>query len=117
MDRKKIIINDSESADVAELRKSLVTVGYDVRIAITSRETLNLLDTFQPNLIICEARMAEMDGSHLLQEVRKRPALQRLPFVLTGKLKTLDERVNVMKLPLDDYWQKPIEAAEAVVRV
>ncbi|MGH7492243.1 MAG: DUF4388 domain-containing protein [bacterium] len=116
MDRKKIIINDSESADVADLRKCLVTVGYDVRIAASSRETLTLLDTFHPNLIICEVRMPEMDGPHLLQEIRKRPALQRLPFVLTGKLKTLDERINVMKLPLDDYWQKPIEAAEAVVR-
>ena len=85
MDRKKIIISDTESADVADLRKSLVTVGYDVRIATSSTETLNLLDTFQPSLIVCEVRMPEMDGPHLLQEIRKRPALQRLPFVLTGK--------------------------------
>jgi DNA-binding response OmpR family regulator len=117
MDRKKIIINDSDSTDVADLRKSLVTVGYDVRLVASSTEALNLLDTFHPNLIICETRMPEMDGPHLLQEIRKRPALQRLPFVLTGKLKNIDQRIAVMKLPLDDYWQKPIEAEEAVVRV
>ncbi len=117
MDRKKILINDNAPADVAELRKSLVAIGYDVRIAGSSAEAMSLLDSFRPNLIICETRMPEKDGPHLLQEIRQRPAMQRLPFVLTGKLKNIDERINVMKLPLDDYWQKPIEAAEAVVRV
>ncbi len=117
MDRKKILINDNETAEVAELRKSLVTVGYDVRLVNRSAEVLSLLDNFRPNLIICETRMPEMDGPHLLQEIRKRPAWQRLPFVLIGKLKSLDERLHVMKLPLDDYWQKPIDATEAAVRV
>jgi len=116
MNRKKILINDNEPSEVAELRKSLVTVGYDVRLVASSAEALSLLDGFRPHLIICEARLPEMDGPQLLQEIRKNPALQRLPFVLTGKLKNIDERLAVMKLALDDYWQKPIEAAEAVVR-
>lgn len=117
MDRKKILIADIETAEVAELRRNLVTTGYDVRLVNQSMEVLGLLDSFHPNLIICEARMPQMDGPALLQEIRNRPALQRLPFVLTGKLKALEERLALLKLALDDYWQKPIEAAEAVVRV
>ena len=117
MDRKKILITDNDPADIAELRKSLVAIGYDVRITGSSAEALSLLESFRPHFFICETRLPVLDGPHLLQDGRQRPALQRLPFVLTGKLKNLEERLTVMKLPLDDYWQKPLEAAEVVVRI
>lgn len=117
MDRKRILINDKDPREVADLRKALVATGYDVRLADSSAQTLELIEAFKPNLLISEVRMPVMDGPHLLQEVRNRPSTQSLLFVMIGKLKTVDERVNILKLSIDDYLQKPFDIDEAVVRI
>ncbi len=117
MDRKKIILVDKEPQAVAELRKALLAAGYEVRVVFRAAEALALAENFRPNLIMAEARLPEMDGPRLLEEARNRADLQGVPFVLMGKLKTVEERLALMKLPLDDYLQKPFEAEEAVVRL
>ncbi|MDZ7344358.1 MAG: DUF4388 domain-containing protein [candidate division KSB1 bacterium] len=117
MDRKKILIAEKDPEAVAELRKALITAGYEVRIATTGAEALTLVESFHPNLILAEMRLPVMDGPHLLQEIRNLSTTAFLPFILSGNLKTVDERVNAMKLPVDDYLSKPYDAEETVVRI
>lgn len=117
MDRKKILIAEKEPNDVLELRKALVAAGYEVRIVTNGAEALTLAESFHPDLIVAEMRLPQMDGPHLLHDVRNLPAFQSLPFILTGSLKTLDERVSAMKLAVDDYLQKPLDPEETVARV
>lgn len=117
MDRKKILIAEKEPNDVLELRKALVAAGYEVRIVTNGAEALQLAESWRTDLIIAEMRLPQMDGPHLLHDVRQLPALQTLPFILTGSLKTLDERVSAMKLAVDDYLQKPLDPDETVARV
>lgn len=119
MDRKKIILVDKEPQALTELRRALLAAGYEVRVVFRAAEALALTENFRPNLIMAESRSSgtEMDGPRLLEEVRNRADLQSVPFVLMGKLKTVEERLSLMKLPLDDYLQKPFEAEEAVVRL
>jgi DNA-binding response OmpR family regulator len=117
MDRKKILIAEKEPKDVLELRKALIAAGYEVRIAANGPEALALVESFHPDLILAEMRLPQMDGPRLLQEIRNLPALQWLPFILSGSLKTLDERVSAMKLAVDDYLQKPFDPDETVARI
>lgn len=119
MDRKKIILVDKEPQAVTELRKALLAAGFEVRVVFRATEALALVENFRPNLLMAEARSNgnEMDGPRLLEEIRNRADLQSVPFVLMGKLKTVEERLALMKLPLDDYLQKPFEAEEVVVRL
>lgn len=117
MDRKKIILVDKEPQALTELRRALLAAGYEVRVVFRAAEALALTENFRPNLIMAETQLPEMDGPRLLEEVRNRADLQSVPFVLMGKLKTVEERLPLMKLPLDDYLQKPFDAEEAVVRL
>jgi len=117
MDRKKILIAEKEPNEVLALRKAFVAAGYEVRIATNGPEALALIESFHPDVILSEMRLPLMDGPHLLQEIRNFPALQWLPFILTGNLKTLDERVSAMKLAVDDYLQKPLDPEETVARI
>jgi DNA-binding response OmpR family regulator len=117
MDRKKVLIAEKEPNEVQALRKAFVAAGYEVRIATNGPEAVELLASFHPDVILAEMRLPLMDGPHLLQEIRNLPALQWLPFILIGNLKTLDERVSAMKLAVDDYLQKPLDPEETVARV
>ncbi|MDZ7292444.1 MAG: response regulator [candidate division KSB1 bacterium] len=117
MERKKILIAEKQPNEVSELRKALVTAGYEVRIVTDGAEALALVESFRPDLILAEIRLPVLDGLHLLHEIRKHPTQQFLPFILTGSLKTLDERISVLKQPIDDYLQKPLDADEAAARI
>jgi DNA-binding response OmpR family regulator len=117
MDRKKILIAEKEPNEAIELRKALIAAGYEVRIATNGADALVAVESFRPDLILSEMRLPVMDGPHLLQEIRNLSATQFLPFILVGSLKTLDERVSAMKLPVDDYLQKPLDAEETVARI
>lgn len=117
MERKKILIAEKDPNEIVELRKALVTAGYEVRIAKNGAEALQWVESFHPDLIIAEMRLPVMDGPHLLKEIRNHSATKLLPFILIGSLKNLEERVSAMKLPVDDYLQKPLDPEEAVARI
>ncbi len=117
MDRKKILIADKELNDIRELRKALITAGYEVRIVDNGAEAVAQAESFKPDLVLSEARLPNLDGARLVEELRSRPATQCLPIILTGTLKTMEERVNLMKMPVDDYLQKPLDIDEVLARV
>jgi DNA-binding response OmpR family regulator len=117
MERKKILIAEKDPNEIVELRKALVTAGYEVRIAKNGAEALQWVETFRPDLVVAEIRLPVMDGPHLLKEIRTLSARQQLPFILIGSLKNLEERVTAMKLPVDDYLQKPLDPEETVARI
>jgi CheY-like chemotaxis protein len=117
MDRKKILIADKELNEVRDFRKALITAGYEVRMVDNGTEAVAQAEGFKPDLIIAEVRLPRIDGTHLLQELRNRPATQFIPFILMGSLKSMDERINTMKLPIDDYLQKPLDIDDVMARI
>lgn len=117
MNRKKIIIAERELNEVKDLRKALITAGYEVRMVDNGADAIAQIESFKPDLVLAEIRLPDVDGPHLLQELRSRPATQRLPLIMMGSLKTMEERVNTMKLPIDDYLQKPFDIEEVLVRI
>jgi CheY-like chemotaxis protein len=117
MDRKKILIADKELNEVRDLRKALITAGYEVRMVDNGADAMAQVDSFKPDLVLAEVRLPRLDGAHLLQELRNRPATQFLPLVLMGSLKSMEERISTMKLPIDDYLQKPLDIDEVMARI
>jgi DNA-binding response OmpR family regulator len=117
MDRKKILIAEHAPDEVAELRKALITAGYEVRIVTNGADALAIVESMRPDLVVAEMRLSVMDGPHLLQEIRNRSAMQSTPFILISNIKTLDERVSAMKLAIDDFLQKPLDVEETVARI
>jgi len=117
MDRKKILIAEKELNDVRDLRKALITAGYEVRMVDNGADAVAQAESFKPDLVVTEVSLPKIDAPHLLQELRSRPATQFLPIIMMGSLKTMEERVNTMKLPIDDYWQKPLDIEEVLARI
>jgi len=75
-----------------------------VGLAIAQRE--------QPDLIICDVMMPEMDGHALLTELRAAPETANIPFIfLTAKGDKADMRYG-MNSGADDYLTKPVSKAD-----
>ena len=112
--KQRILVADDDS-NIAELISLYLTKeGYEVKKAADGREALQLIESFNPNLLILDIMMPEMDGYEVCREVRK---TSRIPIImLTAKGETFD-KVLGLELGADDYVAKPFDMKELVARI
>lgn len=90
--------------NVAEL---LTMKGFDVSTATNGMNGVTQAMLKQPDLILCDIMMPEMDGYQVLETIRRNRSLSTVPFVfLTAKADSTDFRRG-MTLGADDYLTKP----------
>ncbi len=112
--KQRILIADDD-ANIAELISLyLMKEGYETKRAADGREALRLVPIFDPDLIILDIMMPEMDGYEVCREVRKNNSTPII--MLTAKGETFD-KVLGLELGADDYMVKPFDTKELVARV
>lgn len=98
--------------DDATLRRALCDTielgGYNVVDAVNGKDALVKLDRNHIDLVISDVQMDEMDGTELLQAVRRRNPT--LPFVMMTAHGSVQHAVKAMRDGATDYLQKPFEA-------
>ncbi len=98
--------------DDATLRRALCDTielgGYSVVDAVNGKDALVKLDRNHIDLVISDVQMDEMDGTELLQAVRRRNPT--LPFVMMTAHGSVQHAVKAMRDGATDYLQKPFEA-------
>ena len=112
MKNKKILVIE----DNLEVRENLVEIldlsGYDVVEAKNGVVGVQQARSTQPDLIICDVMMPELDGFGVLKILNNDPALNHIPFLfLTAKAEKSDFRKG-MGLGADDYITKPFDDTE-----
>jgi len=109
---KKILVIEDEP----EMRRNLATIlrleRYQPVAAENGRLGVELAAKEQPDLILCDVMMPELDGYGVLQALRQDPHLALIPFIfLTAKGEKQDLRSG-MNLGADDYLTKPVAKAD-----
>ena len=112
--KQRILIADDD-VNIAELISLYLTKeGYETKRASDGREALRMVPIFDPDLIILDIMMPEMDGYEVCREVRKNNSTPII--MLTAKGETFD-KVLGLELGADDYMVKPFDTKELVARV
>ncbi|MFA8341569.1 MAG: response regulator [Rhodothermaceae bacterium] len=111
-----LIIEDDKS-----VRNSLVDLlrcsGYNTDSAVNGREALEIINESQPDLIISDIMMPEINGVDLLKKLRSQSNTASLPVIfLTAKAEYSDIRAG-MNIGADDYILKPFKANEILQAV
>ena len=117
--RSKILIVDDQEANVGLLLSILREHGFLGLQSLTDpRLVLPLFLDFQPDLVLMDLRMPRIDGLSLLKQLRSRiPDSAYLPFlIITGDL-SQRTRQAALGLGAKDFLTKPINPAEAVLRM
>ena len=114
MERTKILVVDDEAAMTRMLRRNLERTGrFEVLEENHARRAVNVALAFQPQLIVLDVLMPEMDGKQVAEALREHVALAGVPLLFlsalvpTAELSTLD----VLPGPL---VAKPVEV-EALI--
>jgi two-component system alkaline phosphatase synthesis response regulator PhoP len=116
----KILIVDDEPTLLQTVRAYLEQEGYQVRTALDGRAALQEARAFEPDLIVLDIMLPELDGLEVLRRLRRgdgAPALRDVYVVmLTARADEMD-RVVGLELGADDYVTKPFSPRELVARV
>ncbi len=112
MNKEKIVIIEDNEDLRENLQEILELSGYEVRSAENGKLGLKLLQSYIPDLIICDVMMPELDGYGVLKILNNDIQLAQVPFMfLTAKAQKEDLRKG-MGLGAVDYITKPFDDAE-----
>ena len=104
---KKILVIEDNDEVRENLQEILELSGYEVVASPNGKAGVETAVDFQPDLIICDIMMPELDGFGVLNILSKRHNTSDIPFIfLTAKSENADFRRG-MNLGADDYITKP----------
>ncbi|WP_430973512.1 response regulator [Sunxiuqinia rutila] len=104
---KKILVIDDNKAFSKTLRNVLKGNGYEAVIAGSGGEGIQKAYEYGPDLILCDIKMAPIDGYQVCNILKESNLTKRIPFIfITGK-SGLDEIRLGLELGADDYLVKP----------
>ena len=111
---QKILVVDDDPHIREVVRFALEKAGFSVAEAGDGREALGRFEASEPDLVVLDVMMPELDGAEVCRELRRR---SRVPVVfLTSKDEEID-RVLGLEMGGDDYVTKPFSPRELVARV
>lgn len=109
---KKILLIEDNLEMAENVINILRLVNYKIEHAPNGITGLALAKQAQPDLIICDVVMPDLDGFGVLHILSKDSGLCHTPFIfLTGRTETNDRRSG-MNLGADDYITKPFEGLD-----
>ena len=90
---KRILLVDDEPAIIAVARVGLKRAGWTVFTAASGRECIVLAESEQPDAIVLDVMMPEMDGLATLKQLQDNPQVKDIPVIfLTAKVQKTDRR-------------------------
>jgi two-component system, sensor histidine kinase and response regulator len=114
---EKILIIEDNTALIEDLARILENENYEVHTATNGSDGIKMAKKIEPNLIICDIMMPEVDGYSVLKEVKNIPSLMFTPFLfLTAKTGEDNLRYG-MNLGADDYISKPYKNEQLIQAV
>ena len=108
MNAPQVLIVEDDAILRGALCQTMEYGGYQVLNARNGKDALAVMDRETVDLVISDVQMDEMDGTELLQVVRRREPT--LPFVMMTAHGSVQHAVQSMRDGATDYLQKPFEA-------
>lgn len=112
-----VLVVDDDVAIQSVLKRLLSAEGLQVVIASDGRDALKAIEELQPDLVLLDVLMPELDGFAVCRTLKSDPDTMLTPVVLLTALGAVDDRVRGIEAGADDFLSKPFERVELLARV
>ena len=109
-----ILIADDEVELMDTLELYLVRENFKVIKAETGTQALELFREHEPDLVLLDIMMPQMDGFEVLREIRR---IRKIPVVMLTARVASNDKVSGLALGADDYITKPYVLEEVIARI
>lgn len=114
---KKILHIEDNFENRILIRRLLQAEGFDLIEAENAAEALELLKNHQPDLILMDMNMPDIDGYTLTHQLRNRPELAAIPIIAITANVMKGDREKSMEAGCDGYIEKPIDVDRFIDQV
>jgi len=113
----RVLLIDDEQFYFKLIRKTLTEAEYNLEYAKSGSEGLAKIPTFEPEMLIVDLKLPEMDGFQILERLRRDPKYGHMPVIVITAKDELSEKLKAFELGADDYLVKPFQPEELVARM
>jgi pilus assembly protein CpaE len=113
----RVLLIDDEQFYFKLIRKTLKEAEYDLEYAKSGNEGLAKIPAFEPEMLIVDLKLPEMDGFQILERLRRDPKYSQIPVIVITAQDELSEKLRAFELGADDYLVKPFQPEELVARM
>lgn len=110
----RILVADDEQNIRRILETRLRMQGHEVACAVDGAQALELFRGFEPDLVVLDVMMPELDGFAVTERIR---AQSEVPIILLTALSDVADRITGLQLGADDYMIKPFSPKELEARI
>ena len=112
---EKVLVVDDENQIRDLLGEFLEREGYEVLLASSGEEAMELAERKIPHTILLDVKMPGIDGIEVCKRLKAEPKTQFIPVIMiTGYV---DNKMVAIESGADDFVNKPIDLVELAVRV
>ncbi len=110
-----VIDDDPDNFDVVEAL--LDSENYQLYYAPSGQQALARLNSFQPDVILFDLMMPELDGLETCRRIKANPQWRAVPIIMVTALTAKEDLAECLAAGADDFMSKPINSLELRTRV
>ncbi|MEY3868855.1 MAG: hypothetical protein RLZZ338_2746 [Cyanobacteriota bacterium] len=112
-----VLVVDDEPNNFDVVEFILFTEGYKLNYATSGAKALTFLETSQPDVILLDVMMPEMDGIEVCRQIKAHPLWRYIPVVMVTALNSKEDLARALNTGADDFISKPVSPVELRARV
>src|SRR5499427_4036350 len=110
----RVLIVEDDPNIVDLIRSNLAVRGFDTFVSTDGSKALALLDTEQPDMVLLDLMLPEVDGFELCRQIRERSPVAIIVVSARGGER---DKVTALNMGADDYMTKPFGIEELLARI
>ena len=113
----KILIVDDKAANLDLLREMLTPLGHQIFFATSGAKALEIATSAQPDLVLLDVMMPEMDGFEACRRFKQDETLAAIPIIFVTARTDVEDLARGFEAGAVDYITKPVKQPEVQARV
>lgn len=112
-----ILVIDDEADNFDVIETLLDGEDYQLYYANSGQQALERLDSYQPDVILLDVMMPDLDGIEVCKRIKAQAQWQNVPIIMVTALSTKEDLARCLAIGADDFISKPVNRTELRARI
>lgn len=113
----RILVIEDNPTSMELMTYLLQAHGYELLTATDGESGLAIANSEEPDLIICDVHLPQLDGYGVVRVLKRTPTLRDIPTIAVTALAMVGDRDKLLDAGFDGYISKPIEPESFLIEI
>ncbi len=113
----RILLIEDDDVNRMLLSDYISYLGYDIQSLSSGSALFSTVEKFQPELILLDLKLPDIDGYLLLEQIQQKPELSKIPIIVVSGFAFKSEQERAINLGASHYFVKPINLTELMLTI